>query len=173
MNRAKGSLEQIRIAEPCNASWDRMQGDEQVRFCGECRKNVYSLSAMSRAEAEALVYETEGRVCVRFYQRRDGTVLTDNCPVGVRKARRWLSVQLSAITAAFAGMVALAPWANGERMKQTDWYQNARQSSVMNQEPLRTLMERIDPTPPPQVTMGMIAMPLPANPTPQKSAKGG
>ena len=107
MKHAAGTLEEIRIAEPCNADWERMAGDERVRFCDGCRKNVYNLSAMNRAEAEALVREMEGRLCVRFYQRRDGTVLTDNCPVGVRKARAWLSVQLAGIAATFATLFAL------------------------------------------------------------------
>jgi hypothetical protein len=173
MTQETRTLEQIRMAEPCGVMWDRMDGDERVRFCGECRKNVYNLSAMSRAEAEALVFETEGRVCVRFYKRRDGTVLTDNCPVGLRKARRWLSLQLAAISAAFAGVIALAPWASGDRLKKTDWYQRARQSSVANQEPLRTLFERLDPTPPIEVYPGMMIMPLPTSPTPPVSPGGG
>jgi hypothetical protein len=37
---------------------------------------------MSRAEAEQLVREKEGKFCGRFYERRDGRVLTNNCPVG-------------------------------------------------------------------------------------------
>lgn len=75
---------EIRVASPCSASWDAMDGDDRARFCVHCTKNVYDLSAMSRAEAEALVRGKEGRLCVRFYRRADGTVLTDNCPVGLR-----------------------------------------------------------------------------------------
>ena len=80
-------LEDLRIATPCNADWDDMNGDERVRFCGKCEKNVYNLSAMTRADAEALVREKEGRLCVRFYRRQDGTVLSADCPVGVQKKR--------------------------------------------------------------------------------------
>ena len=69
-------LDNVRVASPCSAAWDRMDGDERYRFCRECGKNVYNLSSLSRAEAEALVREKEGRLCVRFYRRRDGTVLT-------------------------------------------------------------------------------------------------
>ena len=119
MRKGSPTLEQIRIAEPCNAWWDQMQGDERVRFCGECRKNVYNLSAMSRAEAEALVFETEGRLCVRFYRRRDGTVLTDNCPVGVRKAKIWLSVQLAGIAATFASLLSLGTGSKTAKMENT------------------------------------------------------
>jgi hypothetical protein len=61
---------------------------ERVRFCSQCNLNVYNLSAMTRDEAKALLYKTEGRLCVRFYRRSDGTVLTQNCPVGLRALKR-------------------------------------------------------------------------------------
>ena len=85
-------LETITVASPCTADWDAMQGDERVRFCGLCELNVYNLSALPRDEAEAFVREAEGKVCVRMYKRRDGTLLTQDCPVGLRaKLRRKLS----------------------------------------------------------------------------------
>ena len=99
-------LENIRIATPCRADWDEMAGDERVRFCGKCEKNVYNLSAMTRADAEALVREKEGRMCVRLFQREDGTVLTADCPVGVRRARLrqrvWASVSGAVASLALA-----------------------------------------------------------------------
>ena len=91
---------QLRIASPCRAPWDNMDGDERVRFCRECNRNVYNLSAMSEPEAHALIAQREGRVCVRFYQRRDGTVLTTDCPVG--RKRTFLS-KAAASTIALAG----------------------------------------------------------------------
>ena len=156
MKSGNRTLEQIRIAEPCNASWDRMKGDERVRFCGECRKNVYNLSAMSRTEAELLVHEMEGRLCVRFYQRRDGTVLTDNCPVGVRKAKIWLSVQLAGIAATFASLLSLGSPTRAARMG--DVYDPQRTPFVvLNQEPVPT--------------MGSPAPPPPQTPKPAKAVK--
>jgi len=61
---------------------------ERVRFCSGCNRNVYNLSAMTQREAAALVYKTEGRLCVRFYRRADGTLLTQDCPVGLRALKR-------------------------------------------------------------------------------------
>ncbi len=81
-------LEEVRVASPCSASWDDMAGDERVRFCGQCEKNVYNLSAMPREEAEAFLAERAGNVCVRLYRRADGTVVTADCPVGARRVRR-------------------------------------------------------------------------------------
>jgi hypothetical protein len=63
-----------------------MDGDERVRFCRECNRNVFNLSEMTEREARTIVREREGRLCVRFYQRRDGTVLTSDCPVGAKRS---------------------------------------------------------------------------------------
>jgi hypothetical protein len=82
-----GQLEALRIASPCKASWAEMVGDERVRYCGLCAKNVYNFSAMTRAEAAALVRERTGELCVRMYKREDGTVMTSDCPVGAKKKR--------------------------------------------------------------------------------------
>ena len=81
-------LEDIAIAAPCTADWDQMVGDDRVRFCRQCEKNVYNLSEMPREEAEALLGVRDGRMCVRLYKREDGTVLTTDCPVGVKRRRR-------------------------------------------------------------------------------------
>lgn len=100
------TLDVIRVATPCHAAWDSMTGDARVRHCGECQKNVYNLSEMSRAEAEALVTKHEGRLCVRFFQRSDGTLLTADCPVGLlAAARRRLAGWFAA---AAAGLLTLA-----------------------------------------------------------------
>jgi hypothetical protein len=40
---------------------------------------------MTEEEALKLVEEREGRLCVRFYQREDGTVITRDCPVGMEE----------------------------------------------------------------------------------------
>ena len=80
-------LDDIRVASPCHARWDDMTGDAQARHCARCDKNVYNLSAMTREAAEALLREKEGALCVRYFRRVDGTILTADCPVGVRRRR--------------------------------------------------------------------------------------
>lgn len=77
-------LDAVQIARPCPADWAAMravpgQHAERVRHCDECGLRVYHLSAMTRADAEALVAAGEGRLCVRLYRRGDGTVLTQDC----------------------------------------------------------------------------------------------
>ena len=112
MSRFTNTLARVRVAAPCEADWDEMRGDERVRFCHLCSLNVYNLSAMTRREAERLVTRTEGRLCVRFYRRKDGTMLTQSCPVGLRALKRRVSRITSATFAAFLGFasgVGLAP----------------------------------------------------------------
>jgi len=77
-------LGNIRIAAPCNAEWKWMYGNDRVRFCGQCSQNVFNLSTMTTEEAEDLIRRTEGTLCVRFYRRRDGSILTRNCSVGIQ-----------------------------------------------------------------------------------------
>src|SRR5262245_15480207 len=85
----KLTLNKIKVAAPCSAEWRFMYGDDRVRFCGQCSQNVYNLSEMTREDAEDLIRRTDEQLCVRFYRRKDGTILTNNCPVGLRaiKAR--------------------------------------------------------------------------------------
>lgn len=97
-------LDQIRIASPCTESWDRMQGDQQVRFCSRCEMSVFNLSEMSLDEIRHVVESKEGRTCIRFYRRPDGKILTGDCPVGVRALRRcW--VKMVAGAAAFVSLI--------------------------------------------------------------------
>lgn len=93
---------QIKVAAPCKRDWSKMTGDDAVRFCGDCKMNVYNLSALSQPELEQLVKEKEGRVCVRFFSRPDGTVLTRDCPVGVTRKRRTYAFSLAAVASMLA-----------------------------------------------------------------------
>jgi hypothetical protein len=68
-----------------------MPGTDRVRHCDQCNKNVYNLSEMTRRQAESLLRETEGRLCARLYRRADGTILTSNCPAGLRAIGRGIS----------------------------------------------------------------------------------
>jgi hypothetical protein len=81
-------LANIRVATPCRADWNQMTGDDRVRACGACEKNVYNLSEMTRDEAEALILAKEGRLCVRYFQRADGTILLKDCAVGISQKRK-------------------------------------------------------------------------------------
>jgi len=100
-------LGRVRVASPCRVSWDEMEGDDQSRFCGSCAKHVYNLSGMNSDEALDLISGRQGRLCVRFYRRSDGTILTEDCPKGLcavgRKATR-----IALVLAALMGFGTLA-----------------------------------------------------------------
>jgi hypothetical protein len=153
------ALEDLRIATPCRADWDEMSGDDRVRFCGRCEKNVYNVSALSRAETEELVREREGRVCLRLYRRSDGTVITSDCPVGVRRqrlgARVWASISGLATSAAL--MVGL-------------WSGRARADlAAPDKKPTQTQPAKGTATPPDKhVLMGKVAMATTVPVTPPK-----
>lgn len=95
-------INQIRIASPCPARWDEMTGDERARFCSHCHKHVYNLSALTTSQAAALVREKEGNLCARFFQRSDGTMLTADCPVGIRRIREAIERRFTAVVATIA-----------------------------------------------------------------------
>lgn len=92
-------LDQLKLANPCPARWEDMSGDERVRHCEGCQLNVYNISEMTRAEAQAFLEQREGRTCLRFYKRADGTLITRDCPVGLAKVRRRMTVLASALAA--------------------------------------------------------------------------
>ena len=93
-------LPNIRMANPCPADWNAMRGDDRVRACATCSKNVYNLSAMTRADAESLIVSKHGDLCAQYWQRADGTIILSDCTVQLTRRRRTL--------AAFAAVTALA-----------------------------------------------------------------
>jgi hypothetical protein len=98
-------LHNIQIASPCKADWDKMTGDERARFCQDCKLNVYNLAEMTLPEAEQLIIDTEGNVCLQIYRRHDGTVITKDCPVGLAQKLKRKAVAVAGALAASAAFV--------------------------------------------------------------------
>jgi hypothetical protein len=62
---------------------------------------------LSAREIDRLVPgNTIGRLCGRYYQRADGTMLAQNCPVALRAMLRWTSHAAAAVMAA---LVSVSP----------------------------------------------------------------
>jgi hypothetical protein len=111
MSRTVSLVQRVQIASPCPAKWDEMVGDDRSRFCSHCKLNVYNLSAMTEAEGERLIIEKEGKLCAHIFRRYDGTILTKDCPVGLRAARQraiWLAMRAAAALAFIVASAALA-----------------------------------------------------------------
>jgi hypothetical protein len=89
----------------CSQSWDSMQGDEKVRFCGKCSKNVFNLTKMSYDEQIAIFPKgaSASMPCVRAYVRADHTIVFDRCPVAFRPMRdklKWLCASVMMVVSA-------------------------------------------------------------------------
>jgi len=144
MPKFDSPLNNIQIASPCPADWNEMYGDGRKRFCGDCKLNVYNLSGMTRDEAEALVMNAEGRLCVRFYKRADGSVITEDCPVGWAKVKQrtklWATAAASLLMALFTGVLFVSAF--------------SKQKTIVGK-----LIPFATPTPIDRPTMGAIAAP--------------
>ena len=105
--KTSSPLDAVKIASPCSAEWDQMIGDDRSRYCGQCKLNVYSFSGMSGSEVEEFLLAAEGRVCVRLFERADGTMITENCPVGLAavrlRVRRYATAAASVIVSFLLG----------------------------------------------------------------------
>ncbi|MFL6283210.1 MAG: hypothetical protein ACJ74Q_08735 [Pyrinomonadaceae bacterium] len=146
MRKFTSPLEGVRVAAPCPADWERMVGDERMRYCGQCSLHVYNLSGMTKSEAEGLVANAEGRLCVRYYRRADGSILTRNCPVGLRAVKQRVSriagAALSAVLGFFAGVGLNLGFARptmrqtmGAMVVPTERLHNVNRDPVVNSDP--------------------------------------
>ncbi len=106
MTRKTNRLELLQIPKPCPSDWEKMMGDDRKRFCIACHKYVYNLSAMSRREAEALIEDSQGKVCARFTRLADGQVITHEPPIILHHINRRPSPIAAAIVTA---MLSLSP----------------------------------------------------------------
>lgn len=98
-------------------AWEEMPGTDRVRSCEQCQQQVFDLSQLTRAEAEALIDAHAGKVCVRYYQRADGTILLADCTYHEARGG-WLPA--IAVAAAFGiGVVATPPEAPPEEVTAT------------------------------------------------------
>jgi ankyrin repeat protein len=101
------SFDRVTIPAPCDADWDSMIGNDRVRLCEHCNLHVTNLSSLTRQEARRLVARSEGRLCVRFGQRPDGTALTKQMPhkfhqIGHRVSRVAAGAFMAALSVATA-----------------------------------------------------------------------
>jgi hypothetical protein len=165
MAKFESPLNNIKIASPCSMNWEEMYGNERKRFCGDCKLNVYNLSGMTRDEAENLIMNTEGRLCVRFYTRADGSILTQDCPVGWAKVKQRAQMVATAVfslvLSLFGGLLFASFFSKQKEIGGSRWNPFATPT------PDRPTMGKMKPTPTPtpkatpdgQKTMGIMVRP--------------
>jgi len=163
-------LDNIRVASPCTADWSQMTGDERARHCNKCDKQVFDLSEMTRAEAEALIIEKHGKLCARYYRRADGTILTSDCRVGAAAGRKRKIIAVASLAMISAGVAAVVRRHNRVELDAIDTVEiaPAREATSTHVEAnARTEAPPPKPLPPPKVeeveppmmhTMGVIAI---------------
>src|SRR5687767_1276640 len=108
MTEPKFNIDNLRVAAPCPAAWENMAGDERARYCQSCQLTVYNFSEMSAREVYDLIAKSEGRICGRLYRRADGTVLTKDCPTGLRAYHKRVTRFAGAALAAILGLVSVS-----------------------------------------------------------------
>ncbi len=102
-------LDNVIVAAPCPITWESMVGDDRVRHCSGCDRNVYNLSDMSTAEAEKFIMENGDTQCARLFRRADGKIMTDNCPRGLRAIRNKCKTAVKVAASIIAAIFAFAP----------------------------------------------------------------
>lgn len=155
MAKFDNPLKNLKVASPCSQDWNAMIGSDRKRYCGECKLNVFNLSGMSRTEAENLIMNAEGRLCVRFYQRADGSVLTQDCPVGWAKVKQRTKAYVTAIASlifTFFGALGLVAA-----------FKKTAEPAVMGAIPVSTATPRSTPKPMPEETPVVMGGISPAN----------
>ena len=104
------------VPNPCPESWDALTPEERGHFCATCQTKVWDLSSMTKAEADALVQELDGDLCVSYRERADGSVAhrpEPLVPLARLRARlpaaAGLSLMLAACTPSTGGESDAAP----------------------------------------------------------------
>ncbi len=99
-------VDQLEIATPCTERWEGMQGTDVERHCGRCSKSVYDVSKMTRAEVQQLIRESEELPCLKLRRRRDGRVVTGDCPTSRRTRAARIAIAVLAFGGASGGIAA-------------------------------------------------------------------
>src|SRR5262245_47149618 len=143
-----------------------MKGDDRKRYCDACKLHVYNLAGMTRPEVETLI--GGGEACVRLFRRKDGTVLTQDCPVGVRAAtRRFIGTMAASLVVLFGALAwGVNELRDGDRI---DW---GRLAGIQPIKSVISLIHKVlPPAPPPEpeeYVMGKFVLPTPPSPRPTK-----
>src|ERR1044071_6269615 len=104
MSKKPSYFDRMFIANPCPVDWNKMTGNDQMRYCSECNKQVYNLSKMTRDKAEALVARFEGQLCARFERGADGMIVTEEKSSGIQLISRRASPVASAVVTAILSL---------------------------------------------------------------------
>jgi hypothetical protein len=100
----------LRVIEPCIQPWKHMTGGDRERFCERCALTVHNLSAMTEEDARRLIAVSNGRLCVRYFGRRDGRVINRRGGGWIGRAARVFGLALLAIAFWASVVMVQRPW---------------------------------------------------------------
>lgn len=69
------------VPNPCHEDWDKLTPEERGHFCTVCETKVWDLSSLTREEAAEFLHDTEGDLCVSYWERQNGEVIHREAPV--------------------------------------------------------------------------------------------
>ena len=131
MPKSNRSFDRMIIPAPCDADWDSMIGNDRVRCCEHCDLHVTNLSALTKQEAMRLVARSEGRLCVRFVRRIDGSVLSKQMPQKLHRISRRVSrLAAGAFSATLSLSSAAAQTTNSQSRPAAVSEQSCRSSAL-------------------------------------------
>jgi hypothetical protein len=120
-------LDSIDIKSPCSESWNQMQGNEQIRFCSHCAKDVHNLSEMTRKQARKIVAQADGGICVRYIRRPDGRIQT------IKNTLHQITRQTGIAAGVIGASLAASTLAYAQGEVKTNSNQNAQIVEAVNQ----------------------------------------
>jgi hypothetical protein len=136
----KSFIDEIKVKDPCTQDWETMRGNDYVRFCDHCSKNVTDISKMTRKRALKLVRETNGKLCIRYLENP-----RDNSPMFadrfVRLTRRAPSLATGVMSASL--VLSNAAYAQGSIASRAPQQQVSKRRNRWNPLLLRNPKNRI------------------------------
>lgn len=123
----KDFLDSLNVKSPCQESWDEMIGNEQVRFCSHCAKDVHDLSSMTRTQAEKLVKRANGNLCVRYVKTPQGKLIT--APPKFTQIKRRMRVAAGVFAASLALSTIAYSQQSESAERQVNWTQTVKKLS--------------------------------------------
>jgi hypothetical protein len=163
------TLASVEIASPCPVQWKDLDGDERKRFCGQCKQHVFNLEELTIDEVMVMFREARReRVCMRFFRRADGTVITRDCDSAFQVAKRVVARRMG--TPADSGptrrqwqaigvsvaviVVTIGIWASEAYAKHV-----RRMEALGGSESVTTHVKRFSASAPPQEATRLVAPP--------------
>lgn len=61
-------IDKVSIGSPCSQDWNKMRGNDHVRMCDHCVKEVNNLSEFTRKDAKHLIRTKGKNICIRYIQ---------------------------------------------------------------------------------------------------------